>query len=333
MMPVSRLIRGLSVVAVGSGILALLAALVSRPSSTGTRTIDEAAGPDAEFVDVAGLRVHVERAAYAGGGEDPSVFVLLHGFGASTFTWRDMIGPLARLGDVIAYDRPGFGFTDRPERWSGENPYGAAANIRLLDELVRREAPDREVILVGHSAGGQLAAEYARVHPDRVRGLVLISPAILTAGGPPAWLTSALGARWLTRLGTRLIGSLAALTERLLERSFADPATLTDAVRAGYRRPLGVRGWERGLWSFTVAPRITDLPAHLDQIRRPTLLITGDTDTIIPTGDTESLRRRLRDADLVVLPRAGHLSHEETPAAVVEAIATWITRVVRPAPA
>lgn len=277
--------------------------------------------------------MHVERAAHAGGGDDPPVFVLLHGFGASTFTWRDVIGPLAQLGDVIAYDRPGFGFTDRPERWTGESPYGAAANIRLLDALVRRESPDRGVILVGHSAGGQLAAEYARVHADRVRGLVLISPAILTAGGPPEWLTSALGARWLTRLGTRLIGSLAGLTERLLERSFADPATLTDAVRAGYRRPQEVRGWERGLWSFTVAPRITDLPTHLGEIRRPTLLITGDADTIIPTADTESLRHRLPDADLVVLPHAGHLSHEEEPTAVVEAITMWLDRVRPPVPA
>ena len=332
-MALPRMIRRLSVIALGGGFAALLALLVARPASTGTRTIEAAAGPGAEFVDVGGLRVHVERMTYAGTAEDRPIFVLLHGFGASTFTWRDLMGPLAQLGDVIAYDRPGFGFTDRPERWSAENPYGAAANIRVLDALVQCAAPDRAVILVGHSAGGQLAAEYARVHPERVRGLVLISPAILTAGGPPAWLTSALGARWLSRLGTRLIGSLAGLTEQLLERSFADPATLTDAVRAGYRRPLEVRGWERGLWSFTVAPRITGLPAHLNEIRRPTLLITGDADTIIPTADTESLRRRLPDADLVVLPNAGHLSHEETPAAVVQEITMWLARVIPPTPA
>ena len=49
-------------------------------------------------------------------------FILLHGFGASTFSWREVMAPLAEAGQVIAYDRPGFGLTERPLTWEGVNP-------------------------------------------------------------------------------------------------------------------------------------------------------------------------------------------------------------------
>ncbi len=103
------------------------------------------------------------------------------------------------------------------------------------------------------------------------------------------------------------------LTERVLDRSFVDRSRLTDAVREGYRRPLEVAGWERGLWRFATAPRVRDLVPHLGEIRQPTLVITGDADTVIATAQSERLAGVLPDAELVVVPHTGHLSHEEAP--------------------
>jgi pimeloyl-ACP methyl ester carboxylesterase len=313
-----------AIAALAGAAVLVIAPLLVRPTSKGTLSITDAAGPAAEFVDVDGLRVHVERAAYSGQADRAPLFVLLHGFGASTFTWREVLARLSAHGDVLAYDRPGFGFTERPEVWTGENPYGAEGNLRLLAALLEREGDGREVILLGHSAGGQLAAEFARRHPSSVSRLVLISPAIYTAGGGPEWLAPVLRSPQLNRLGPRLLGAIMPLTERVLDRSFVDPSRLTDAVREGYRRPLEVAGWERGLWRFVTAPRVRDLVPHLGGVRSPTLVITGDADTVIATAQSERVAGVLPDAELVVIAHTGHLSHEEAPDAVIDAITRWL---------
>lgn len=308
-----------------SGVLAFLIVPFLVPVETsGVLTAREAAGPGAQFVEVGGLEVHVETADYAGDSADPPVIVLLHGFGASTFSWREVIEPLTALGDVVAYDRPAFGFTERPTQWEGLDPYGVPGNLELLDAIVDRFADARPVILVGHSAGGLIAGEYARLHPDRVDALVLVAPAVLTTGGSPAWLAPVLAVPQIDRLGPLLVQGIASSGEQLLEQSFADPAALTDDVRAGYRAPLTVVGWEAALWRFTRAPRDNGLAAALDQLTVPTLLITGDSDTVVPTADTQRLGELLPNADVVVIEQSGHLPHEESPTAFIAAVSAWV---------
>lgn len=311
-------------IALASGILAFLIVPFLVPvETTGTMTEREAAGAGARFVEVGGLSVHVETAAYTGDGADPPVIVLLHGFGASTFSWREVIEPVAALGDVVAYDRPAFGFTERPTDWEGENPYGVPGNLALLDAVLERFADARDVILVGHSAGGLIAGEFARLHPDRIDALVLVAPAVLTTGGVPAWLAPVLAVPQIDRLGPLLVQGIASSGEQLLERSFVDPAAVTDAVRAGYRAPLTVIGWEAGLWRFTTAPRDNGLADGLDEVTVPTLLITGDADTVVPTADTERLATLMPAAELVVIARTGHLPQEEAPEQFVAALLDW----------
>ncbi len=312
-------------IALASGVLAFLIVPFLIPFQTsGTVTNREAAGPGAAFVAVSGLEVHVETADYTGDDVDPPLIVLLHGFGASTFSWREVLEPLSAAGDVIAYDRPGFGFTERPTEWVGENPYGIPGNLALLDALLTDLAPDREVIVVGHSAGGLIAAEYARLNPDTVDQLVLVAPAVYTTGGLPGWLAPIVGLPQIQRLGPILVQGIATSGEQLLEQSFVDQAVLTDEVREGYRLPLTIVGWEEGLWRFTTAPRDNGLVANLDGITQPTLLITGDADTVVPTADTERLATELPGAKLVIIPRSGHLPHEEAPELFVDAVVEWL---------
>jgi pimeloyl-ACP methyl ester carboxylesterase len=116
-----RLAPKVSIAALAVTATLLIGPLLVRPTTRGTLSITDAADPAAEFVDIVGLRVHVEHAAYTGRDRSAPLFVLLHGFGASSFTWRDLLAPLSAHGDVLAYDRPGFGFTERPDTWTGEN--------------------------------------------------------------------------------------------------------------------------------------------------------------------------------------------------------------------
>lgn len=308
-----------------AGVLSFLTVPLLIPDSTsGTMTNLEAAGPGATFVQVAGLEVHVEQRPFRGEealGDVAPLIVLMHGFGASTFSWREVIDPLSDYGEVLAYDRPGFGFTERPTNWTGADPYSFAGNFELLQQLLDIFAADRPVILFGHSAGGQLAAEFARLNPDRVDALVLVDAAILTTGGTPDWLGWVWDVPQIDKLGPVLVGGIATSGEQILEQSFVDQSLLTPEVRAGYRAPLQVAGWERGFWNFVSASRGNQLADNLDDLVLPALVVSGDADTIVPTSDAVRLADLLPNSRLEIVTDAGHLPHEERPRQFMQQLA------------
>jgi pimeloyl-ACP methyl ester carboxylesterase len=174
--------------------------------------------------------------------------------------------------------------------------------------------------LVGHSAGGTLAAQYVVDNKDAVQGLILISPAILSTGGSPSWLNWVFSIPQLDHLGPLLVSSIASSGMDLLNESWYNKDLITEEVKAGYREPLSVIGWEEGFWEFNRAPRAFDVKDRLDEITVPTLLITGDTDTVVATADTEALASMIKDSVLFVIPQSGHLAQEETPADTMKAI-------------
>lgn len=292
--------------------------------SSGVRTYKEVAGEGATFANAQGIEIFYEKTDFVcQEGKDcsnPPVIFLMHGFGANTFSYREVTKPLSELGEVIAYDRPGFGLTERPTSWEGENPYGSIGQDLILDELIERFASGRDVILVGHSAGGTLAAQYVVDNKDAIKGLILISPAILSNGGTPSWLNWIYSIPQLDHLGPLLVSSIASSGMDLLDESWYNKDLITEDVKAGYREPLSVIGWEEGFWEFNRAPRSFDVKDRLDEITIPTLLITGDTDTVVATKDTEALASMIENSVLFVIPQSGHLAQEETPEDTMKAI-------------
>ena len=292
--------------------------------TSGVKTYKEVAGEGATFATAQGIEIYYEKTDFVcqvdKGCSNPPVIFLMHGFGANTFSYREVTKPLSELGDVIAYDRPGFGLTERPTSWEGENPYGSIGQDLILDELIQQFASGRDVILVGHSAGGTLAAQYAVDNKDAVKALILISPAILSTGGSPSWLNWIYSIPQLNHLGPLLVSSIASSGMDLLDESWYNKDLITAEVKAGYREPLSVIGWERGFWEFNRAPRAFDVRDRLNEITIPTLLITGDTDTVVATKDTEALATMIETSVLFVIPRSGHLAQEETPEGTMKAI-------------
>ena len=314
---ISRVLLGLLVAA-------LIVPFLIPVETSGTKTYQEAAGSATSFAKAQGIDVYTDITEFDcqtdSDCENPPVFILLHGFGANTFSYRFVSEPLSAYGEVIAYDRPGFGFTERPTSWEGENPYGSAGNDLILDELIAEYASNREVFLVGHSAGGTQAAQYAVDNPGAVTGLILISPAILTTGGSPSGFNWIYSIPQLDHLGPLLVSSIASSGMDLLDRSWFDKSKITDEIKAGYRAPLEIIGWEEGFWEFNRAPRSFDVKERLSEIKIPTLLITGDTDVVVATADTEALATMIEGSSLVVIPNSGHLAQEENPAETMKAI-------------
>lgn len=305
-------------------IAALVVPFYVRVETSGTMSYLEAAGPDATFATAQNLDVYTDFTAFDcpqdRACENPPVFILLHGFGANTFSYRFVTEPLSAFGDVVAYDRPGFGFTQRPTSWEGENPYGSAGNNLILDDLIKQYADSRDVYLVGHSAGGTQAAQYVVDNPGAITGLILISPAILSTGGAQSGFNWVFSIPQVDHLGPLLVSSIASSGMDLLDRSWFDTSKITDEIIAGYRAPLEIMGWEEGFWEYNRAPRVFDVRDRLAEITIPTLLITGDTDVVVATADTEALATMIEGSRLVVIPRSGHLAQEENPVETMQAI-------------
>lgn len=288
-------------------------------NSSGTLTAAQAA-PGAEFVELADVSVRVEVTPYSGVGGDAPLIVLMHGFGASTFSWRNVQEPLSKLGEVISYDRPAFGFTERKTSWEGTNPYGFQGNFEILDALIAKYGAGRQVVLVGHSAGGQLAAEYTRLNLSKVSSLILVDAAIMTTGG------SASGFGWffalpqMQRLGPILVSSIATSGDDLLRKSYYDQSKLTQAVYDGYHQPLKIKGWEQAFWDFTNAPRDNQLKDNLSQLTLPTLVITGKYDEVVPAKDAVELQKLIAGSHLEIIDKTTHLPQEEQPELFMEAV-------------
>lgn len=291
----------------------------------------ELAGPGGRFVDVAyagdTLTVHYEE---AGGGEEN--LILLHGFAASSFSWREVMAPLAELGRTVAYDRPAFGFTERPmpETWQGdwnsENPYPATAQteltVGLMDELGMDEA-----VLVGNSAGGTVAMLTALEHPERVKALVLIDPAVYAGGNPVPGLSAVFNTPQMRHLGPLIAQQIQGWGKDFARSAWHDPSKITDDVWAGYLKPLQVANWDRALWELTASNEPSGLPDRLGELTLPVLVITGDDDRIVPAEQSVRLADELPNAELVVVPACGHVPHEECPQAVMDAITAFLAEL------
>ena len=312
----------------GLGLLALLliGPFLVPVNTSGTLTKEQAAeelwGGSSQWVELAGHEVHYVE---AGDPDSERLIVLLHGFGASAYSYKDVLEPLAELGHVIAYDRAAFGFTERPTTWD-LNPYGSQAQLQVLDELIARFGANKEVYVVGHSAGGNLAAAYTIENQDKLAARVLFAPAVLSSGGGPSWLNWIFDIPQINHIGPLLVSSIATSGLDLLYRSYDDPDSVTEQTLAGYTQPLKVIGWEKAFWEFNKAPRNTGAGERLAEIRIPTLVITGDNDLVVATADSVTVAGIIPGAELVVIPQTGHLPNEESPAEFAKAVVDFIKR-------
>jgi pimeloyl-ACP methyl ester carboxylesterase len=294
--------------------------LVPVSPAAGTVPPKQLADPDSHFVEINGLSLH-----YKMMGQGEPVFILLHGFGASLFSWHAVMEPLSHNGTVIAYDRPAFGLTERPLHWTGANPYGAAANLSLLMGLMDHFNVQK-AILVGNSAGGTLAMQAALQYPQRVQALILVDPAVYESGGP-AWV------RWLEKtpqmqhLGPLFVRSIQKNGLELVRTAWHDPSKITQATWDGYTLPLKAENWDRALWYFTLAAQNPGLISRLNDFTLPILVITGADDRIVPTAGSIKLAGALRTSSLVVIPDAGHVPQEEQPAAFLQAVQDFLANI------
>lgn len=283
--------------------------------------------PPSRIESLLGLPLHLRD---EGTRDDPAPIVLLHGTGDSLHTWQGWADALTPTRRVIRYDLPGFGLT-------GPDPahdYSMKRQVEVLFAVLDRLGVQR-VVLGGNSYGGGIAWQAALAHPDRVVALVLVD----ASGAPVA--DSAAAAATAPRsvpIGFRLAQMkwAAPILQRVLPRSviesslrnvYGDPAKVTPelvdryfdlATRAGNRAALQARFGQRG-------PRASELP--VSAIARPTLILWGGKDRLIPPAAGQRFHAAIPKSRLVVFEDLGHVPHEEDAARTVAALDTFLAAV------
>jgi pimeloyl-ACP methyl ester carboxylesterase len=265
------------------------------------------------MVEIDGYGVH-----YVESGAGPAI-IFVHGFGGSTYNFRDQLAALSSESRVVAVDLKGFGYSERDPHTG----LAATDQVRMLRSFVEALRIDHAVF-VGHSMGGGIVQRYAATYPETVDAVVLA--ASIRAG-------QRVQAR-LPRFIARPIASLIAryVAPRTFRLAYAPGASIDDTVREQSLRPLRVKGTIDGLLAMA-DDRSGDDAVDLARLRQPVLLLWGDQDRIVPLRTAERIRRDLPQARLVVVHGAGHMLFEERPRDCNAAIRDFIRDTVTMRPA
>lgn len=295
--------------------------LVPVPELDGLVPAEQFIEADSKFIDVNDVNIHYKE---AGAGE--RTFILLHGFGGSTYSWREVMDDFSQLGHVIAYDRPAFGLTERPtpEDWV-ENPYGMKANVELLRGLLD-EFGIEKAVLVGNSAGGGVSVAFALEYPERVESLILVDPGVGGGRGPqfPAWALPLMWTPQMRHLGPLMMRSYQETLPNTIQREWYDVAKLTDTIRQEYLKVLKVKNWDRAFYELTFAPAYPELRPLLPQLTVPVYIVAGQEDRLIRAFYFEAISNEIPNAQLSLIPQCGHVPQEECPTPFMEAVTNYL---------
>lgn len=270
--------------------------------------------PADRFVRIGDQLVHVEMA-----GSGPPL-VLIHGFGGSTYSWRQVMPRLATSFRVIALDLSGFGFTQRP---ADPTRYTREAQgelvLHVLDELKLQSAH-----FMGHSYGGGISLWIAWKHPERVRSLVLVD------SSAPSYSydrrTRAAGFRPLTALYLRIKVLHPSTVRRALLRSFHDESLVTPELVEAYWDRIRIEGVIDAYHGLTVPVRGPVDEVVLEEIRVPTLVVWGAEDELIPAESGRKAAEQIPDAEFALIDRVGHVPMEESPEELLHHVLPFLER-------
>jgi pimeloyl-ACP methyl ester carboxylesterase len=278
------------------------------------RRVERSHPPIGKFIEVDGVRLH-----YIDVGEGDPV-VLLHGNASMLQDLSlSLVDRLAGTHRVIAFDRPGFGYSARPKNvtWTPE------AQMELFRRAFKRLGIERPV-LYGHSWGAPLVVTYALHYPDDIRGVVAASgyyypnrrldAAMAVLNGAPV-----IGPICRNTISPVLNAITGPLALRLLFSPNPVPPTYSEFPARLTLRPVAIRAaGEDGMalrdWAARTSP-------YYGEIRAPVVIVAGTDDKAVDYGGhSVRLHRDIPGSKLHIWPNTGHMVHHSRTEEVIEAI-------------
>jgi pimeloyl-ACP methyl ester carboxylesterase len=242
---------------------------------------------------VFGQKIH-----YVEAGSGPTV-ILLHGLGGSTQVWQFNITALAEKYHVVVPDQIGFGKSDKPLV-----NYRIRTYVDFLDQFCKQLKIERAT-LIGNSMGGWIAAMFTAAFPDRVDELVLVD----AAGYRPAKdvdMRTFFGLNPTTREGMKILSA-----KVFYNQAFHTDAAIDMAITA---RLAAGDGYTINSITESIIRGEDFIDDIVKTIKRPTLIVWGRQDGLLPLADGERLNKDIAGSKLIVFDQCAHVPNVEKPA-------------------
>ena len=269
-----------------------------------------------DYLTVDGVKLH-----YLSKGEGQPI-VLLHGNGSMIQDWliSGLFDTLAKTNRVIAFDRPGFGYSDRP-RSSVWTPYAQADVLAKAFDRLGIEQP----VVVGHSFGTMVTMALALNHPGSVARIVLIGgyyyptarvdavlasgPAVPVVGDLMRYTVSPLVGKAMEPAANRALFAPADVPADWKEQYPVDMALRPSQIRAVAAE------------SALMVPAAANMSKRYGELSMPMTIIAGAGDHIVdPDKQSARLHDELPHSELIMVPDAGHMVHHTAAKVVGDAV-------------
>jgi len=277
----------------------------------------ETAWGEPKIFDYHGVKIN-----YYEAGQGPPI-ILLHGFGASAYSWRFLGPALAANYRVFTLDLKGYGLSAKPE----DGKYAISDQADMVAEFIRtRDLHD--LVVIGHSMGGGVTLmTYFKVREDdpaRIKKLVLID----SAGYPQKmpWFIWLAKAPLLGSVGGKLVSPRFAAAQ-VLRKCYYNKDKITDKQIDTYAYYSSLPGAREAVVATAqqIEPEDIDpIIARYQTIKVPVLIIWGAEDEVVPVDVGRKFKRDIPDSELVILPQCGHIPQEEEPGVTIRTVAAFL---------
>ncbi len=236
-------------------------------------------------------------------GSGGTPILLLHGFDSSILEFRLLLPLLATQNETWAVDLLGFGFTQRQKEI---NYSPTTIRIHLYDFW--KTLINRPITLVGASMGGATAIDFTLTYPQVVKSLILInslgytsSPVFTKYLFPPFDFLAVEYLRQRNILALNICSILPNLDTKIL--------LAIQCAMLHQEMP----GWNDTMISYVKSGGYSELANRIAQVDKPTLILWGETDDMLPSEDAEKFQQSLVNSQLILLKNCGHTPQIEQP--------------------
>ena len=257
---------------------------------------------------------------------DGDPIILLHGFGASSYSWRNASEPLSQKNRLFLIDLKGFGLSDKPF----DNKYSISSQAEIIISFIQKNNL-QNLILIGHSTGGtvalQTALQYIKMENNPIKSLVLADspaykqrlPLFVQILKIPI-VNKFVLAFFPTKICTKLV----------LKKCFFDDTKITDEMVKNYGCFFDLAGSSHAFIATAkelVPKNIDEITSKYKDIQIPALVIWGEYDEIVPFSIGQRLNQAIPNSKLVVIPDCGHMPQEEKPKETIKIISGFLDSI------